>query len=70
MTNNDPCASKPCYNGGTCVKENQNSFSCKCPSSYSGPSCKTNLIGSCASQPCQREAICVPALNGTNGKLN
>ena len=65
-SNSDPCRSKPCFNGGTCVRQDQNSFTCQCPPSYSGPSCKLNSIGSCASRPCQRDGLCVPFTNGTN----
>lgn len=27
-------------------------------------------MGSCASSPCQRDGLCVPYLNGTNGIKN
>ena len=64
-TATDPCLSKPCYNYGTCIQQDQNSYSCACNASYGGLGCKQNLVGACASNPCQRDGICVPiGLNG------
>ncbi|RMZ99091.1 Neurogenic locus Notch [Brachionus plicatilis] len=60
LTNTDPCSSKPCYNYGTCIKQDQNSYTCACNGSYGGLGCRQNLVGACASNPCQRDGICVP----------
>lgn len=60
MSTNDPCISKPCYNYGTCIQQDQNSYTCACNGSYGGLGCKQNLVGACASNPCLREGICVP----------
>lgn len=65
---NDPCISKPCYNFGTCIQQDQNSYTCACNGSYGGLGCRQNLVGACASNPCQRDGICVPL--GTNGIFN
>ena len=48
MTNNiilnsivpDPCLSKPCKNGGTCINEGYNTFECKCAPGYVGETCE------------------------------
>ncbi len=66
MTN--PCDSKPCYNGGTCIRQDANSYTCACPASYGGLSCKDSLVGACASNPCLRGGICVPV--GNNGNFH
>jgi len=63
MTN--PCESKPCYNGGTCIQQDINSYTCACPASFGGARCKRNLVGACASNPCLRDGICVSL--GSNG---
>ena len=34
-----PCASDPCFNGGTC-SENESAFSCSCPVGYRGDRCE------------------------------
>ena len=43
---NDPCASQPCRNGGTCQSLNGNTFQCICPSGYSGSDCSTRKFTS------------------------
>ena len=37
----DPCAIKPCKNGGQCTKISSTAFSCQCKLGYSGDSCDT-----------------------------
>lgn len=56
----NPCISKPCYNDGLCVQQDQNSYTCACNGSFGGLGCRQNLVGACASNPCQRDGICVP----------
>ena len=36
----DPCASKPCKNGGICSKDGKGGYSCDCTSTgFNGPAC-------------------------------
>ncbi|XP_028410565.1 uncharacterized protein LOC114533262 [Dendronephthya gigantea] len=37
---NTPCASAPCYNGGTCTDIDSSSFECRCPAGYIGARCE------------------------------
>ena len=67
LQNNDPCISKPCFNYGKCVQQDQNSYTCACNGTYGGLSCKQNLVGACSSNPCLRDGICIPV--GLNGNL-
>ncbi|EDO42097.1 predicted protein, partial [Nematostella vectensis] len=71
----DECAGNPCANGGTCI-DGKNSFTCTCPSGYTGSKCETD-IDDCASGPCQNGATCndgvnkytcscIPGFTGTN----
>ena len=39
IANGDECANNPCLNGGTCV-DGCSSYSCTCPSGYTGPNCE------------------------------
>ena len=36
----DPCAKKPCLNGGICTETGNNSRSCQCAVGYSGENCE------------------------------
>ena len=36
----DPCASKPCKNGGTCSRDGKGGYTCDCTSTgFNGPAC-------------------------------
>ncbi|XP_034564648.1 von Willebrand factor A domain-containing protein 2 [Notolabrus celidotus] len=45
----DPCDSQPCLNGGTCVSEGPEDYSCVCPPGYGGdPHCAPALSLDCS----------------------
>lgn len=46
----DECLSTPCINGGTCV-DGVNTFSCQCPTGYSGTFCEIRS-NFCSSKSC------------------
>ena len=39
LTEQDPCASQPCKNGGTCSQEGE-LYKCNCTSDYEGEDCE------------------------------
>lgn len=52
------CQSNPCWNGGVC-KGGASTWSCECPSGFSGRNCRTIEATPCASNnPCQNGASC------------
>ncbi|XP_063951657.1 fibropellin-3-like [Lytechinus pictus] len=52
-----PCNPNPCQNGGSC-KQNGNSFTCTCPSPYTGQTCQTATVSPCNSNPCLNGGTC------------
>ena len=58
----DPCARRPCYNGGTCVRVGTTqTTTCICGANFSGTQCQNNKLGACAKNPCSlRNGVCVP----------
>ncbi|CAF0785131.1 unnamed protein product [Didymodactylos carnosus] len=50
-----PCASQPCYFGGTCLRNGTN-FSCKCPPNKIGSQCEGN--DPCQQNPCAFNSTC------------
>ncbi|XP_067650124.1 uncharacterized protein [Haliotis asinina] len=56
FVNNDPCASNPCANGGTC-ESNGSSYNCTCTSGFTGRNCTVNN-DPCASNPCANGGTC------------
>lgn len=59
--NIDECAGNPCHHGGTC-EDGVNSFTCRCPEGYHGPTCLSE-VNECSSDPCIHGA-CRDSLNG------
>lgn len=59
----DPCASNPCFNYGTCMREN-GGFRCVCPVGYTGNRCEAR--DACQSNPCANGGTCQP-INGNGG---
>ena len=59
----DTCANQPCINGGTCVQEVNERFTCLCPDRYTGVVCE-DLV--CSVSPCQNGGRCIAEIvNGT-----
>ncbi|XP_014675075.1 PREDICTED: agrin-like [Priapulus caudatus] len=54
---NNPCASLPCQNGGTCVKLEDEKFKCMCQQSHTGETCEED-VDPCSSSPCYMGATC------------
>ncbi len=59
--NSGPCAPNPCENGGTCA-ESATSFTCTCPTGFSGDQCETN-IDDCAPNPCENGGTCTDGID-------
>ncbi len=51
----DPCASQPCMNQGTCMRDN-GGYRCVCPPGYSGSRCE--IRDACQSNPCTNGGTC------------
>ena len=51
----DPCASQPCMNQGTCMRDN-GGFRCVCPPGYTGQRCE--IRDACQSNPCMNGGTC------------
>ncbi|GFQ71749.1 protein serrate [Trichonephila clavata] len=58
----NPCASSPCLNQGTCSEIN-NTFICTCLPGWTGNRCQTN-INECESDPCINGGTCLDLVNG------
>ncbi|XP_028410753.1 uncharacterized protein LOC114533436 isoform X5 [Dendronephthya gigantea] len=57
-----PCASDPCFNGGTCANNGSSSFSCSCPVGYTGYRCEIQVTN-CGDLSCGENEICVAVGN-------
>lgn len=62
--NIDDCPGHQCQNGATCL-DGINSYTCKCPSSYTGQYCEQD-VDECLTRPsvCQNGATCVNSIGG------
>ncbi|XP_028406465.1 uncharacterized protein LOC114528955 [Dendronephthya gigantea] len=58
-----PCASTPCYNGGSCTNVG-NSFECRCPAGFLGVRCEMEDVNKCEYVSCGFNANCSNA-NGS-----
>lgn len=54
------CAPNPCKNGGICV-DGDGSFTCKCPSGWSGQVC-SERVTQCSSGQCANGGSCAPTI--------
>ncbi|XP_077468678.1 protein eyes shut homolog isoform X2 [Stigmatopora argus] len=59
-----PCPTnlQPCANGGRCVLNSGNSYSCICSPGWSGHNCRTN-VNDCVQHWCQNGATCVDEID-------
>jgi Notch-like protein len=55
------CSPNPCDNGGTC-NDGDATFSCTCPTGFTGDRCQTN-IDDCTSGSCENGGTCVDGVN-------
>ena len=58
----DDCASRPCFNGGTCTDKPWD-YACTCKPGYTGKNCEID-IDECYSDPCRNNAECLDEING------
>ncbi|XP_054654555.1 protein eyes shut homolog isoform X4 [Dunckerocampus dactyliophorus] len=58
-----PTSLQPCANGGRCVLNNANSYTCICAPGWSGHNCRTN-VNDCVQHWCQNGATCVDEIDG------
>ncbi|XP_011643457.1 neurogenic locus protein delta [Pogonomyrmex barbatus] len=60
---------KPCMNGGTCFNTGQGSYTCSCPSGFTGTECQTPLFD-CHSKPCLNGGTCTMTESSTTSYVN
>lgn len=59
-----PCQPNPCQNGGICTPQG-NTFSCQCPSTFTGRCCEIRITTTtpydpCRQSPCRNGGTCIP----------
>ena len=64
----DPCATSPCLNSATCVKQSEErgaalELTCACLPGYTGQHCEVN-IDDCVGVACQAHHLCVDLVQG------
>ncbi|XP_041360351.1 cadherin-related tumor suppressor-like [Gigantopelta aegis] len=52
------CGGDYCYNGGTCLTNDDGNKQCHCVPGWSGPSCQDD-VNECIRQPCQNGGSCI-----------
>ncbi|XP_014481474.1 PREDICTED: neurogenic locus protein delta-like [Dinoponera quadriceps] len=60
---------KPCVNGGTCFNTGQGSYTCSCPSGFTGTDCQTPLFD-CHSKPCMNGGTCSMESSGSYANIS
>ncbi|CAH1773592.1 unnamed protein product [Owenia fusiformis] len=59
----NPCASMPCMNMGSCMRLDKRNFKCVCPKGFEGSVCERGE-DKCQSMPCHHGATCRSVPNG------
>lgn len=62
----NPCASNPCYSGGTCTNVGTTSFTCTCPTGLGGPTCRSVAVTAGSACSCQNGGACQNTVVGTS----
>ncbi|MBT6431849.1 MAG: hypothetical protein HOK28_02080 [Deltaproteobacteria bacterium] len=70
-----PCLDNPCVNGGICVNDTPDTYTCDCPPAFTGELCETPAgdepqnpdpeeeLSACETNPCQNGATCTEVDN-------
>lgn len=57
--NAEPCAARPCLNGGTCTANGTTGFQCQCAVGFAPPFCLPDMQHPCVVNPCQNGGTCL-----------
>ncbi|XP_077301904.1 cubilin-like [Arctopsyche grandis] len=71
-TIDNPCATQPCKNGGTCIRDvtKDEGFRCECISEYTAPRCVDKMIWCGGVIDAEEGSIVYPEVNSTTYKHN